>query len=119
MQALVPAAYALQQWVQQDARYDYGHEAMELFNAWVEWDQDRALDDCLTRFNRASVGRQASLAAMLAAVLFQSCRADKAHDLARAEKILTVVGRPEYHYILESYLEVYCVQRLTPRGIIY
>jgi hypothetical protein len=48
--------------------------------------------------------------------LFQSCDATVPHELERAEKILTVVGLPDYRYILDSYLEEYCLKRLTRRG---
>ncbi|KTC84328.1 hypothetical protein [Legionella cincinnatiensis] len=33
-----------------------------------------------------------------------------------AEKILKVLTLPEYEYILKSYLEEYCIKRLTKRG---
>jgi hypothetical protein len=89
---------------------------MSFYDTWVKWDQDRALDECLHRFYHASYARQASLAAILAAVLFQSCDATVPHELERAEKILTVVGLPDYRYILDSYLEEYCLKRLTRRG---
>ena len=34
----------------------------------------------------------------------------------RADKILKVLTLPEYYYILQSYLEVYCIRRLTRKG---
>ena len=89
---------------------------MALFNTWLLWDQDRALDETIQRFYVANSLRRASIAGMLAAVLFQACDADNPTHLARAEKILTIVALPEYEYILKSYLTHYCVKRLTRRG---
>ena len=54
--------------------------------------------------------------AMLGAVLFQSCDYANAHHVLRAEKILTILTLPDYYYILKSYLEIYCIQRLTRKG---
>ena len=34
----------------------------------------------------------------------------------RAEKILSILMLPEYYYILESYLNTYCIKRLTRKG---
>jgi len=114
VQAVIPVAYALQNLSQTETFNST--EAMSLYNTWVEWDQDRALDECLQRFYLANRLRKASIAAMLGAVLFQACDANNAHHLARAEKILTVLTLPDYYYILESYLDTYCIKRLTRRG---
>lgn len=114
IQALIPAAYFMQQLEQSESSST--SDAMFLYETWVTWDQDRALEEALHRFYHANALRKASIAGMLAAVLFQACDASIPHDLERAEKILTVVGLAEYAYILNSYLEVYCVERLTERG---
>lgn len=114
MQAVVAVAYVLQQ-LETLEQFSY-QEALELYEIWLEWDQDRALDECIQRFYLVNPVRKASLAAMLAAVLFQACDYANAHDVKRAEKILAVLTLPEYYYILQSYLDIYCVKRLTPRG---
>lgn len=114
IQALIPAAYYMQQLEIQE-KPDV-QETMLFYDSWVSWDQDRALDECLQRFYHVSFARKASLAAILGAVLFQACDAAKAHDVERAEKILTVLTLPEYRYILNSYLDTYCVKRLSRRG---
>ena len=82
----------------------------------VEWDKDRALDECVQRFYLASPQRKASFAAMLGGVLFQACDSSKPKHLERAEKILCILTLPEYDYVLKSYLDEYCVKRLTKRG---
>jgi hypothetical protein len=121
IQALVPVAYVMQQLPETgilptEIPDELGQEAMFVYNEWLQWDQDRALDECIQRFYIANPVRKASYASMLAAVLFQACDASIPHHLERAEKILTLLTLPDYYYILESYLETYCVKRLTRRG---
>jgi len=115
VQGVIPVAYILQQASLADITA-LSHDAFTLYDTWAQWDQDRALDACIQRFYMASKVRQASLASMLAAVLFQACDASKDNHLARAEKILMVLTIPEYGYILKSYLDTYCVRRLTYKG---
>lgn len=112
IQAIVPAAYFMQQL----ERPNNQDAAMSLFNVWINWDKDRALDESMQRFYHVSFARKASIAAVLAGVLFQACDALVQHDVERAEKILTIVGLPEYEYILQSYYDEYCIKRLTRRG---
>lgn len=114
IQAVVPVSYAMQQLAMTgDLAVD---KADALYNAWVAWDQERAIDECIHRFYLADAARKASLASMLGAVLFQACDYDNRQDVLRAEKMLTILTLPQYYYILESYLEIYCVKRLTRRG---
>lgn len=114
VQAVVPVAYALQHLTAVDEFSS--EEALHVYDTWVEWDKDRALDECIQRFYLASPVRKASFASMLAAVLFQSCDDSKIHHVERAEKILTILTLPEYYYILQSYLDEYCIKRLTRKG---
>lgn len=114
VQAIVPVAYALQQLTTvQPPSYQ---EALTLYDEWVEWDKDRALDECIQRFYLSNPVRKASYASMLAAVLFQSCDDRVSLHLQRAEKILTILTLPDYYYILKSYLDSYCIKRLTRKG---
>ncbi len=114
IQAAVPAAYALQQ-LAINEQFSYA-EALSLYDEWIEWDKDRALDECIQRFYLANPMRKASYASMLAAVLFQACDHSNSHHVQRAEKILTILTLPDYYYILESYLKSYCIKRLTRKG---
>ena len=114
VQSVVPVAYALQQL--KDETTFSSDEAMNVYDAWVEWDKDRALDECIQRFYAASPQRKASFASMLAAVLFQACDDSIPEHVARAEKILTILTLPDYYYILHSYLDIYCIKRLTRKG---
>ncbi|KTC77013.1 Dot/Icm T4SS effector AnkH/LegA3 [Legionella brunensis] len=116
MQAIVPVAYAVQELNDAPLAEFNSDLVVNLYNTWVEWDKDRALDECIHRFYLANPIRKASFASMLAAVLFQACDASDDHHLERAEKILTILTLPDYYYILYSYLEEYCIKRLTRRG---
>ncbi len=116
VQAVVPAAYALQQLSIQTTQSFSSNEAMIVYEAFVEWDKDRALDECIQRFYAASPARKASLASILAAILFQVCDERYSLHIARAEKILTILTLPECYYILQSYLDEYCIKRLTKKG---
>jgi hypothetical protein len=91
-------------------------DALAIYEEWIEWDKDRALDECIQRFHLASAERKASIVAMLGGVLFQACNYDNPAHIIRAEKILRVMVLPEYYYVLQSYLDAYCVKRLTKKG---
>ena len=114
VQAVVPVAYAIQQLTTVDEFSN--DDALDLYNAWVEWDKDRALDECIQRFYSANTVRKASFASMLGAVLFQVCDDRESNHRHRAERILTILTLPDYYYILQSYLEAYCIKRLTRKG---
>lgn len=114
VQAAVPVAFALQ--TLQSVETFQAQPALELYTTWIEWDKDRALDECIQRFYAAQPPRTASFAAMLGAVLFQVCNQNDLSHLDRAEKILAILTMPDYAYILQSYLDVYCIKRLTRKG---
>lgn len=114
VQAVVPVAYAMQELI--TAENFNPNIAMNLYDEWVEWDQDRALDECIQRFYLASPERKASIVAMLGGVLFQACNHGIKHHLDRAEKILSIINLPDYYYVLKSYLDEYCIKRLTRKG---
>lgn len=114
MQALFPVAYVFM--TEQITNTEVHREALDLFNVWVEWDKDRALDECIQRFEGAGRLRQATYATIIGAVLFQSCNADNPKHLERAEKILKILTKPDFEYVLQSYYSVYCTQSLTRLG---
>lgn len=114
VQAAIPVAHALQ--TLQSRETFVAQASLDLYNFWIEWDKDRALDECIQRFYAAQPPRTASFAAMLGAVLFQVCDQSDPLHLARAEKILAILNLPDYKYILQSYLDIYCIRRLTRKG---
>ncbi len=114
VQAVIPVAHALE--TLQSVESFQSEASLTLYETWIEWDKDRALDECIQRFYAAQAVRKASFAAMLGAVLFQACEENDSLHLARAEKILAILTLPDYAYILQSYLDIYCIKRLTRRG---
>jgi ankyrin repeat protein len=94
--------------VKKDAKYLYRH--------WREWDKERALQFCLQDFPAASPARKASKVAVLAAIFVQSCRASRAFDLRRAERIYPILNTPGYEYVLQSYMTTYCNYKTSPVG---
>lgn len=114
IQAIVPVAYAIQE-LDKSSYFDI-NPAMAFYDEWVEWDKERAIDECIQRFYLANPMRKASLTAMLGGVLFQACNYENKRHLEMAEKILRVLTLPDYQYVLKSYLEEYCIKRLTKKG---
>jgi hypothetical protein len=90
--------------------------AMKFYYDWLEWDKDRALEECIQSFHRASPARKASKAAILGAILFQQCHFRDQKNLRRVEKILSILSIPEYTYVLKSYIDVYAKKRKTEAG---
>jgi hypothetical protein len=82
-------------------------EALDFYNHWVEWDKNRALHFCIESFYTANPARKAAKAALLAAILFQTCKYGNVQDRERAEKIFAILKIPEYQYILQSYIKVF------------
>ena len=117
VQAIVPVAYAMQELKKVDILILMW--LCGFYDEWVEWDKDRALDECIQRFYLASPLRKASIAAMLGAVLFQTCDHGTGIMLNGQRKFCSIMTLPEYYYILQSYLEEYCIKRLTEKVIIY
>lgn len=82
-------------------------EIMRFYFAWLSWDKDRALEDLFLDFDKLSINRKKARAALMGEILFQACNPNKKNDLKRAKKILTMLSRPEYHFIIRSYLNVF------------
>ena len=90
--------------------------ALSIYQRWLTWDKDRALDECIQSMADAGVTRRVSKAAILGSVLFQACDYGIDAHMRRAEKILKILIEPDIRYILDSYLDIYCLKRLTKRG---
>lgn len=112
VEAAIPTFF-LMLWINQNADHvlanipTYQQKAMDIYSQWLNWDKDWALHQCIESFYNASPARKASKAAVLAAMLFQTCHYKMPGDLERSNKILSVFAAPEYAYVLEAYLEVY------------
>lgn len=90
--------------------------ALYFYEEWHAWDKATALHDCIESLNGASKARQATKATLLASILFQYCNYDDVKDLDKAEKIIDVLKRPQFHYILRNYIEVFCKDTRIPEG---
>lgn len=82
-------------------------EALEFYNNWLEWDQNRALHFCVESFRDASAARKAAKAALMASIMFQTCKYENPKDHERVAKILPILTLPKYRYILDSYIKVF------------
>jgi hypothetical protein len=80
---------------------------IHFYNEWVEWDRNRELHFCLESFQESNPARKASKAALLAAILFQSCKYDDLKDQQKVARILPILTLPDYDYILKSYFKVF------------
>lgn len=121
VEATVPTAYILMQLSHAKALtemqfQDIVASGMRLHSAWLNWDKDRALEECIQSFYESDDLRKASKVAILGGVLFQGCRYPVITDMQRAEKILKILSLKKYRYVLESYLAIYCEKRLTILG---
>lgn len=95
---------------------DEQEEALRFYRHWREWDRVRALQFFLQSFETASKARQASMASLLALLVFQRCDYRKHQERELALKIMPILRRPEFHYLIDHYLEYYCYQRQTAAG---
>lgn len=98
------------------AEEDLMIDALELFQRWRHWDTERALHFFIDSFEQANKARKASIAAVLAAILFQTCSAENPEHLERAKNILTILRKKEFSYILDSYTKFYLQNKPTAAG---
>lgn len=92
-------------------------QAMEIYQDWLNWDKDRAIEDCVRNFKEAnSNARKASKAAILGAVLFEACDFYKKEDVARAKKILTIFEDTRFRYVIRNYINVFVRRKNTSKG---
>lgn len=89
--------------------------ALEFYQAWRQWDKERALEECIKGFFIGNKARQASKATLLAAILFQNCT-QHSHNLQDAEAILKILTLRDFNYLLKSYLNVYWKHNKTLQG---
>tara|TARA_R110002110_G_scaffold124505_2_gene301884 strand:+ start:33092 stop:34489 length:1398 start_codon:yes stop_codon:yes gene_type:complete len=82
-------------------------KVMNFYYTWLDWDKDKALEDFLRDFETLALKRQQAKAALLGEVLFQACSPQAKADLKRAHKILAILKRREFHFVVRSYLQVF------------
>lgn len=91
-------------------------DSKELFHRWRNWDTNRSLQFMLQSFKHASAARKASIAAVLAGILFQRCSAENPEHVERAKRIIKVLKTKGYEYVLQSYIQFYVQNKLTKAG---
>lgn len=118
-EAVIPALFTMLQMNQQHQSIDKDHvvvDALELYQRWRDWDRQRALQFFINTFQTADAARRASIAALLAGVVFQTCSADHHEDVERAKRIINLLHRENYQYVWQSYIEVYVHKKSTAVG---
>ncbi len=91
-------------------------EIMTFYHAWLDWDKDRAIEDYLLEFDKISFARQKAKASLLGLVLFQSCDPTKERDVQRAKKILEILVRKEFQYIIRIYATIFVRGQKSAKG---
>lgn len=82
-------------------------QTMSFYHQWKEWDKDRSIDLLLKAFREGDKRTQASLASIVGAIFFQTCRFEDADSVARAERMIPIMKRTEFQYVYRSYLNIY------------
>ncbi len=92
-------------------------EVYQFYKAWVDWDQDSALDEAIEDFAAADHVRRLSKAIILGGILVQRCNPKYSAHITRAKKILSILTQPEYSFILENYCKVFCRRKSGVAGM--
>lgn len=82
-------------------------EIYQFYKAWVEWDQDSALEEAIEDFASAGHARSLSKAIMLGSILVQRCDYKLASNVARAKQILSILTQAQYSFILDNYCRIF------------
>jgi hypothetical protein len=116
--AAVPALYYLYAHANEDMPHfvERNHPALELYYDWRQWDRFRALGYFIQAFDQADRKRKASIASLLAAVMFQRFYHEDTRIIPMAKRILKILRTDAYAYILKNYLDFYSVTRKTKAG---
>lgn len=82
-------------------------EIYQFYKAWIDWDQDLALEEAIEDCIAASGARRLSKAIILGSILIQRCDPKRNNNVLRAKKILSILSLPEFMFILENYCKVF------------
>jgi hypothetical protein len=119
VEACMPALFFLVlMQISQDSKAlsHYKSLALNYFHRWREWNKDRALHYCIQSYKEGDAVRKACKAEILAAILFQRCKANDPKESERIDLILAVLLKSPYEYILENYLRVYYFESYSEEG---
>ena len=103
-EAIVPAIMFLL-FEQENPSDSHNNEAAALhfYHEWRKWDMRRSLDFCIQSLDTASPARKCTKVALLCAILFQTCDYDNPDDREPANKILSILIKPEFKPVLKCY----------------
>lgn len=82
-------------------------EIYQFYQAWVDWDQDSALEEAIEDLEAADSARQLSKAIILGGILVQRCDPRRPSHVNRAKKILSILTQTKFAFILENYCKVF------------
>ena len=82
-------------------------QVMTFYTVWKEWDKDRSIEDCLDGFDQMTPNRRKSKASLLGIIFFQASDPKNPRDVKRAQKMMEILKKPEYHFVLRSYINVF------------
>jgi ankyrin repeat protein len=92
-------------------------EIYAFYKAWVEWDQDSALEEAIEDFEAADPSRQLSKAIILGGILVQRCDSKYRSHVMRAKKILSILTQPHYSFILQNYCKIFFKDNAGKPGV--
>lgn len=110
VEAAVPVSlfFLMHHWREQPpAMVSTNSMALTLYRDWVQWDKDRSLGYFFQAFRKGSPAEKASIASLLADILFQRCGEGYSLDRKRAKRIYKLLQDPELGYILDTYVKHY------------
>lgn len=119
VEACIPALFFLvlmQMSNDTQALAHYKSLALNYFHKWREWNKERALSFCIQSYKEGDAIRKACKAEILAAILFQRCKANNRVETDRMELILSILLGSPYEYILQNYVRVYYFEGYTEEG---
>ena len=90
--------------------------ALNYFYRWQEWNKTRSLQFCIQRYRESDALRQACLAEMLVAVLFQRLDSNDAKDKLAIDDIMQIILSSPYTYLFKNYLKTYYYESNTEDG---
>lgn len=91
-------------------------EIYQFYKAWVDWDQDSALEEAIEDFAASDHTRRLSKAIILGGILVQRCDPRFSNHVARAKKILSILTQPDFSFILDNYCKIFCNKRAGKAG---
>jgi hypothetical protein len=110
VEAAVPVSlfFLMHNWKEQPpAIVSSQSKAITLYRDWVQWDKDRAFGYFIQSFYQGDAKQKASIASLLADILFQRCGEAYTLDRQRARRIIKLLKEPDLDYILQTYVKHY------------